>query len=118
MWIICCLLVIQLIATFGVVTGVVLYTRQTIVPQGTAALTTSDGSAVVQTASFSEQAALSSALPNSAFSQMTQFSITSPTGSFLQLSVSGFGRIQGTGQFGSVVQLLTPAGTVTLDGRR
>jgi hypothetical protein len=65
-----------------------------------------------------QQSALSSALPNDAFTSMSHFTATSPSsGSFIQLMVLGFARIAGAGSLGSVVQLLTVAGTVTIDGR-
>ena len=109
--------VLQVLATFGVVISVTLYTRTSVVPAGSSTLTTTDGRSVIQTAPFSQQSTLSSALPNEAFTSMTHFTATSPSGSFIQLLVLGFARIQGSGTFGSTVQLLTYAGTVTLDGR-
>lgn len=109
--------VAQMAAVFGVVAGVVVYTRQTVVPSGSAALTTKDGSAIVQTAAFSQQSSISSALPDSSFADLTHFTVTAPSGSWVKLAVLGAARITGEGSFGSVVQLLTLAGTVTIDGR-
>ena len=108
----------QLGATFGIVAGVVLYTRQTRVPTGQAAMTTVDGTQVIQTASYAMTSTLSSVLPDEAFTQMRQLHVTAPTAtSWVQLMVVGTARIGGSGQFGSVVMILTHAGTITLDGR-
>ena len=108
----------QLGATFGIVAGVVLYTRQTRVPTGQAAMTTVDGTQVIQTASYAMTSTLSSVLPDEAFTQMRQLHITAPTAtSWVQLMVLGTARIGGSGQFGSVIMILTHAGTITLDGR-
>ena len=109
--------VAQLAATFGIVAGVVLYTRQSKVPSGQAAMTTVDGSQIIQTASYAMSSTLSSALPDDAFTQMRQLHITAPSGSWVQLMVVGAARIQGTGQYGSVVHILTQAGTIIVDGR-
>lgn len=72
---------------------------------------------VLTTSAFSAPTQLSSALPDAAFDQMTHFVVTAPSGSRVRLLVMGTSRIQGTGIFGSVVQILTYAGTITLDGR-
>lgn len=94
-----------------------LYTRQSVVPRGTAALTTVDGKQVIQTASFAQSSTVSSALPDEAFQQLRLMTVTSPSGSWVQLTVLGSARIQGAGQFGSVIRLLTQAGDITIDGR-
>jgi hypothetical protein len=107
----------QMAAIFGIVAGVVLYTRQTVVPSGGAALTTRDGTAVIQTAAYTQESAMSSALPDDAFSQLTHFTVTAPGGSWVKLAVLGVARITGTGTFGSVMTLLTVAGSITIDGR-
>ena len=60
---------------------------------------------------------ISSVLPDSAFDSMTHFVATSSTGSRINFLVLGTARITGTGQFGSVVQIHTYAGVITLDGR-
>ena len=49
---------------------------------------------------------------------MTHFVATSTTGSRINFLVLGTARITGTGQFGSVVQIHTYAGVITLDGRQ
>lgn len=48
---------------------------------------------------------------------MTHFIATSSTGSRINFLVMGTARIQGTGTFGSIVQIFTQAGVVVLDGR-
>lgn len=61
---------------------------------------------------------LSSALPDEAFDKLHMITATSPTtGSRISLSVQGWARVQGAGQHGSVVKLLTQTGAITLDGR-
>ena len=107
----------QLGATFGIVAGVVLYTRQSVVQTGSAAMTTVDGSQIVQTASYAMSATMSSALPDDAFTQLKQLTVSAPSGSWVQLSVVGAARIRGPGQYGSVIKILTHAGTITIDGR-
>ena len=117
LFLLCIAFVAQLAATFGVVAGVVLYTRQSVVPRGTAALTTVDGTQVIQTASFAQSSTMSSALPDDAFQQLKLMTVNAPSGSWVQLFVLGTARIQGSGQLGSVVRILTHAGTITIDGR-
>ncbi len=102
---------------FGIVAGVVIYTRSTVVPSGSSALMTVDGSAVIQTASFASSSTISSALPDDAWKELKVLTVTAPSGSWVQLSVVGAARIQGQGQFGSVIKILTHAGTMTVDGR-
>ena len=97
--------------------GVVLYTRQSVVSRSTAALTTVDGTQVIQTASFAMSSSVSSALPDQAFKQLKLLEISAPSGSWVQLTVLGTARIQGAGTFGSVVKILTQAGTIIIDGR-
>lgn len=80
-------------------------------------MTTATGEKVVQTGSYYSTQKLSSALPDDAFAQMATFSVVSPSGSSVSLTVQGWARIIGSGQFSSVVQIITSAGTVTLDGR-
>ena len=57
-------------------------------------------------------------MPDDAWSQLRQFTITSAaTQSTVSFTVLGWARIQNQGAFGSIVQLVTYAGTITLDGR-
>jgi hypothetical protein len=92
-------------AVFGIVFGVVLVTRQTLVPPGSAALTTRDGVTVVQTAPFTRPAALSSQLADEEWSSLTQMSVSSATdNSWVRLNVLGTARLQGTGVYGSIIK--------------
>lgn len=97
--------------------GVALYTRQSVVSRDTAALTTVDGTQVIQTASFAMSSSVSSALPDQAFKQLKLLEVSAPSGSWVQLTVLGTARIRGAGMFGSVVKILTQAGTIIIDGR-
>lgn len=97
--------------------GVVLYARSSIVKPGSAAMMTVDGTQIVQTASFAQSSTISSALPDEAFTQLKQLTVSAPAGGWVQLNVVGAARIVGTGQFGSVIKILTHAGTITIDGR-
>ena len=86
-------------------------------PQFGALTNSTSSSLVVQTAEHTTAAPFSSVLPDSVFDQMLYISVSSPTGSSVRLSVLGRARIVGPGAFGSVVEILTFAGTITLDGR-
>jgi hypothetical protein len=91
-------------AVFGVVFGVVLVTRQTVIAAGSAAMTTRDGVTVVQTAPFTRPEAISSELPDAQWSSLTQLSVSSPDDSWVRLNVLGTARLQGTGVYGSVIK--------------
>ena len=111
----------QIATQIGTEFGVTFLTRQSLVSRrsgDTAVMTTTDGTTAVQVAIINSPQALSSALPNAAFSQLNVFQVNNTnTGSHVSLNVLGYARIQGTGQYGSVVHILTAAGTITLDGR-
>ena len=108
----------QIATTFGTMFGVVQVTRSSLVPTGSSTLTTTDGLTAIATASLSIYQTLSSVLPDEAFQKMTVFQVSNnATGSLLSLSVLGFARIMSTGSYGSVIRIITAAGTVTLDGR-
>lgn len=89
-------------------------------PDGVLVTAARDGrpSEVVQTASFqSAPTRLHSALPDEAFEKLKIFSANSTvSGSHVSLQVLGFARVQGPGICGNVVEILTAAGQITLDG--
>jgi hypothetical protein len=105
----------------GVMVGVVNVTKEThtrLDNTGTAIMTNRAGDQVVATASLSAQQTISSVLPDDAWSQLKLFTVTSPvTSSTISFLVLGWARIAGQGTFGSIVQLVTYAGTISLDGR-
>ena len=104
-------------AIFGVVTAGVAVTRQTVVSPGSNVMTTRDGKSVVQTATARVlYSSASSEMPDSYWLEASHFSFTSDNESWLRLTVLGTARVMGSGAYGSVVKVITPVGTLTLDG--
>ena len=106
----------------GVMLGVVNVTKESHVAEAGAGalsvLTNKAGTSAVSTSSLLSPHVISSVLPDEAWSQLKQFTITSDvTQSTVSFMVLGWARIQSQGAYGSIVQLVTYAGTITLDGR-
>ena len=107
----------SLAAIFGVVMGSVAVTRQTIIPSNSGGvMTLRDGNTVVQTAPFTVSRPASSANDDAFWQGLTYLTLTSTTGSWVQLGVQATARIQGTGTGGSVIKIESSLGTVVLDG--
>ena len=94
----------SLAAVFGVVTGGVVVTRQSIIPAGTSALTTRDGDTVVQTVPFSATMQASSAMPDDFWQGLTHLTLVAPNDTWLRMAVQATARIQGPGAEGSVIK--------------
>ena len=103
-------------AIFGVVMGSVVVTRQSVIARGSSVLTTRDGESVVQTTPFSASMVASSTMPDNFWQGLTHLTLVSPTNSWLRLSVDAVARIYDTGTEGSIMKVVTPSGTIQLDG--
>lgn len=101
-------------AIFGTVTAGVAVTRQTVVSPGSSVMLTRDG-LVVQTGLASQSSDAWSGQTDSFWQELRHFSIATSDNSWLRLAVTGTMRIQGTGALGSVVQVLTASGALTVD---
>jgi hypothetical protein len=115
----------QLGSMFGIVFGVVDYTRTTNVavpntPGTLPVMTNKAGDQVLSVASLATPMAVSSVMPDTAWAQLKQFAVTNAiTNSSISLNVLGWARIQTTAaQYGSIIRVITFAGTISLDGRQ
>ena len=111
---------VSMAAIFGVVTAGVAVTRQTVVTPGSALMMTRDGTQVVQTGAARQTLSqASSSWDDSFWQELTHMSLVSSAAaggdSWVRLGVVGTARIQGTGSLGSVIQVLTSAGSITFD---
>jgi hypothetical protein len=110
-----CAWAVSLAAVFGVVTAGVAVTRQTLVSRGSALMTTRDGDTIVQTARATATYAASSALNDEYWQELSHLTIYTNE-SWVRLGVTGTARVGGSGTYGSVIQVMTTKGVMTLDG--